>query len=83
MQGRNDTYSAIVKGEKIPKPGVPESFRVLLQELRCIGININTYRFGTLSSRKKYNLKVNLIENYKPESKKFYTLSNPSNISPL
>ena len=83
MQGRNDTYSAIVKGEKIPKPGVPESFRVLLQELRCIGVNINTYRLGTLSSRKKYNIKVNLIENYKPESKKFYTLSNPSDISPL
>ena len=81
MQGRNNTLSAIVRGEKIPKPGVPESFRVLLQELRSIGINVNTYRLGTLSSRKKYNIKVNLIENYDSESKTFYTTPDSNDVS--
>ena len=81
MQGRNETLSAIVRGEKIPKPGVPESFRVLLQELRCIGINVSTYRLGSLSSKNKHNIEVNLIENYNPESKRFYTTSNPSDVS--
>ena len=80
MQGRNETLTAIVKGEKIPKPGVPESFRVLLQELRCIGIDINTYRLGNLIGKKKYDIKVNLIENYNPESKRFYTISNTTGV---
>lgn len=35
--GRVKTYEAIVKGEQIPQPGVPESFRVLVKELRGIG----------------------------------------------
>ena len=78
MQGRNDTLIAIVRGEKIPKPGVPESFRVLLQELRCIGIEVITYRLGSLSSRNKYDIEVNLIESYNPESKRLYTTTNTS-----
>ena len=80
MEGRNDTLSAIVKGQAIPKPGVPESFRVLLQELRCIGLDISTYRFGSLSSKKTHNAEVSLMENYDPKSKRFYSTSNPSDI---
>ena len=38
--GRVKAYEAIVKGEKIPKPGVPESFRVLVKELQSLGLNI-------------------------------------------
>ena len=34
------TYEAIVKGEKIPKPGVPESFRVLVKELQSLGLDM-------------------------------------------
>ncbi len=34
------TYEAIVKGEPIPKPGVPESFRVLVKELQSLGLNM-------------------------------------------
>jgi len=81
MEGRNDTLSAIVKGQAIPKPGVPESFRVLLQELRCIGLDISTYRFGSLSSKKTHNAEVSLMENYDPKSKRFYSTSNPSDIA--
>ncbi|WP_407390493.1 DNA-directed RNA polymerase subunit beta [Carnobacterium jeotgali] len=38
--GRVKTYEAIVKGEKIPKPGVPESFRVLVKELQSLGLDM-------------------------------------------
>ncbi len=38
--GRVKAYEAIVKGEKIPKPGVPESFRVLVKELQSLGLDI-------------------------------------------
>ncbi len=39
--GRVKTYEAIVKGENIPKPGVPESFRVLMKELQSLGLDVN------------------------------------------
>jgi len=38
--GRVKTYEAIVKGEPIPKPGVPESFRVLVKELQALGLDM-------------------------------------------
>ena len=39
--GRAKTYEAIVKGENIPKPGIPESFNVLVHELRGLGLDLN------------------------------------------
>jgi len=38
--GRVKTYEAIVKGENIPEPGVPESFKVLVKELQSLGMNV-------------------------------------------
>ena len=38
--GRVKTYEAIVKGDNIPKPGVPESFRVLMKELQSLGLDV-------------------------------------------
>ena len=38
--GRVKTYEAIVKGQNIPKPGVPESFKVLIKELQSLGLDI-------------------------------------------
>ncbi len=38
--GRVKTYEAIVKGETIPKPGIPESFRVLIKELQSLGLDV-------------------------------------------
>jgi DNA-directed RNA polymerase subunit beta len=38
--GRRKAYEAIIKGQNIPTPGVPESFRVLVQELRSLGLDI-------------------------------------------
>jgi DNA-directed RNA polymerase subunit beta len=81
MQGRNDTLNAIVKGQLIPNSGIPESFKVLLQELRCIGLDISTYKLGKLNSNKKYDIEVNLTENYDPISKRFPPTSNINNLS--
>ena len=41
--GRVKAYEAIVKGENIPEPGVPESFKVLVKELQAIGLDIKLY----------------------------------------
>jgi DNA-directed RNA polymerase subunit beta len=40
VQGRARAYEAIVKGENMPRPGVPESFNVLVHELRGLGLNV-------------------------------------------
>ena len=42
--GRLKTYEAIVKGESIPKPGIPESFRVLTKELQSLALDIKLYK---------------------------------------
>jgi len=42
--GRVKTYEAIVKGENIPEPGVPESFKVLLKELQALGLDVKILR---------------------------------------
>ena len=34
------TYEAIVKGENVPEPGVPESFKVLIKELQSLGLDV-------------------------------------------
>ena len=41
--GRVKTYEAIVKGENIPQPGVPESFKVLVKELQSLGLDLRLY----------------------------------------
>jgi DNA-directed RNA polymerase subunit beta len=38
--GRTKTYEAIVKGDNLPLPGIPESFNVLMHELKGLGLNI-------------------------------------------
>ena len=41
--GRVKTYEAIIKGENIPEPGIPESFKVLLKELQSLGLDVKVY----------------------------------------
>ncbi|WP_101773648.1 DNA-directed RNA polymerase subunit beta [Peptostreptococcus faecalis] len=41
VKGRVETYEAIVKGENIPEPGMPESFRVLMKELQSLCLDVN------------------------------------------
>ena len=54
--GRVKTYEAIVKGENIPEPGVPESFKVLIKELQSLGLDIRLYS----SDDKELELKENI-----------------------
>ena len=81
MQGRNETLNAIVKGQNIPKFGIPESFKVLLHELRSIGLDMSTYKIEKFSSHKKYEVEINLIEKYNALSKTFSPTSTINDIS--
>ena len=71
MQGRNETLNSIIKGQPIPTSGVPESFKVLVQELRSIGLDLSTYRIDEFSSNESYEIELNLIERYNPLLKTF------------
>ncbi|BAQ61226.1 DNA-directed RNA polymerase beta subunit [Geminocystis sp. NIES-3708] len=44
MQGRNEALNAIVKGKAIPRPGTPESFKVLLRELQSLGLDVSVHK---------------------------------------
>jgi DNA-directed RNA polymerase subunit beta len=43
MQGRNEILHAIIKGTNLPEPGTPESFKVLVSELRSLCLDIRIY----------------------------------------
>lgn len=63
IQGRNDVLYAIVKGQPIPKPGIPESFKVLLRELRALGLDITTHKIKKLETGQTESIEVDLFNN--------------------
>ena len=66
--GRVKTYEAIVKGENIPEPGVPESFKVLVKELQSLGLDVRLYS----DDNRELELKENIEDGieYDPEKNK-------------
>ena len=66
--GRVKTYEAIVKGENVPEPGVPESFKVLVKELQSLGLDVRLYS----DDNQELELKENIEEGieYDPEKDK-------------
>jgi DNA-directed RNA polymerase subunit beta len=62
MQGRNETLNAIVKGRPIPRPGTPESFKVLIRELQSLCLDIAAYKVG-IDSRIQ-DSEINLMEEF-------------------
>ena len=54
--GRVKTYEAIVKGENIPTPGVPESFKVLVKELQSLGLDLRLYTKDNVELELKENI---------------------------
>ena len=66
--GRVKTYEAIVKGENVPEPGVPESFKVLVKELQSLGLDVRLYS----EDNQELELKENIEEGieYNPEQDK-------------
>ena len=61
MQGRNETLNAIVKGKAIPRPGTPESFKVLMRELQSLGLDIGAYKIETLPDGQTRGIEVDLM----------------------
>ncbi len=57
--GRVKTYEAIVKGQNIPKPGIPESFKVLIKELQSLGLDVKVLN--------KNNDEIDLQQNFDEE----------------
>ena len=43
IEGRSKTYDAIIRGKNIPEPGIPESFNVLVNELKALALDVRTY----------------------------------------
>ncbi|MDH9161169.1 DNA-directed RNA polymerase subunit beta [Staphylococcus succinus] len=78
--GRVKTYEAIVKGENIAKPGVPESFRVLMKELQSLGLDVkimdehdNEIDMHDTEEEEVVERKVDLQQKEAPESQKEIT----------
>ena len=46
IEGRSKTYDAIIRGKNIPEPGIPESFNVLVNELKALALDVRTYTDG-------------------------------------
>ena len=69
--GRVKTYEAIVKGENIPKPGVPEGFKVLVKELQSLGLDIRLFTDNDSEIELKENIEdgvdFNSINDSKPQ----------------
>ena len=60
MSGRNEVLNAIVKGKPIPKPGTPESFKVLVRELQALGLDISIHTVESLNATEDYSARVEL-----------------------
>ncbi len=55
VNGRSRVYEAIVKGQNLPEPGIPESFNVLVKELQALGIKVTMGQSSTvLGNRRRY-----------------------------
>ncbi|WP_026732932.1 DNA-directed RNA polymerase subunit beta [Fischerella sp. PCC 9605] len=61
MQGRNEALNAIVKGKAIPRPGTPESFKVLMRELQSLGLDIAVHKVETQTDGSTVDVEVDLM----------------------
>jgi DNA-directed RNA polymerase subunit beta len=61
MQGRNEALNAIVKGKSIPRPGTPESFKVLMRELQSLGLDIAVHKVETAEDGTSRDMEVDLM----------------------
>ena len=72
--GRVKTYEAIVKGENIPEPGVPESFKVLVKELQSLGLDVRLYSEDNQELELKENIEDGI--EYDPEKDNKYLVED-------
>ena len=61
MQGRNEALNAIVKGKSIPRPGTPESFKVLMRELQSLCLDVAVHKVETREDGSSRDVEVDLM----------------------
>jgi DNA-directed RNA polymerase subunit beta len=61
MQGRNEALNSIVKGKPIPRPGTPESFKVLMRELQSLGLDIAVHKLEAQEDGSSRDVEVDLM----------------------
>ena len=61
MQGRNEALNAIVKGKAIPRPGTPESFKVLMRELQSLCLDVAVHKVETKEDGSSRDMEVDLM----------------------
>jgi DNA-directed RNA polymerase subunit beta len=61
MVGRNEALNAIVKGKPIPRPGTPESFKVLVRELQSLCLDVSVYKVEVDSKGQPHHVEVDLM----------------------
>ena len=61
MQGRNEALNAIVKGKAIPRPGTPESFKVLMRELQSLCLDIAAHKLQSQEDGTSRDIEVDLM----------------------
>ena len=61
MQGRNEALNAVVKGKPIPRPGTPESFKVLMRELQSLGLDMSVHKVETAEDGTSHDVEVDLM----------------------
>ncbi len=61
MQGRNEALNAIVKGKAIPRPGTPESFKVLMRELQSLCLDVAVHKVETKEDGTSRDIEIDLM----------------------
>nr|YP_009315752.1 RNA polymerase b-subunit [Trichogloeopsis pedicellata]SCW24410.1 RNA polymerase b-subunit [Trichogloeopsis pedicellata] len=67
MQGRNEALNSIVKGKPIPRPGTPESFKVLMRELQSLGLDIAAHKLELLDNGENRGIEIDLMSSDKTD----------------
>ena len=70
--GRVKTFEAIVKGHNVPKPGIPESFKVLIMELQSLGLDVKVLD--------KFNEEIDLRQNFDDDDIGFGSIDSNINL---
>jgi DNA-directed RNA polymerase subunit beta len=64
MKGRNETLNSIVKGKPIPRPGTPESFKVLMRELQALCLDIAAFKINLDKNENYKDDEINLMDDF-------------------
>ena len=81
MKGRNETLNAIVKGLPIPKPGIPESFKVLMRELQALCLDVATYKLDVYNNNAIKDIEINLMTETQENSEKQFLKNGDSKLN--